>query len=75
MPSLSYLFPTTETIREVCKDLGKRKFITVIFAAVKNGEQPKCPTTRDWLNEVQSKQCWTMKHKEATRGGRSVKIH
>lgn len=61
----------------MCKDLGKRKFITVIFAAVKNGEQPKCPTTGDsaYINEAGSKQCQTTKHKEATRAGRDVKIH
>ena len=39
---------------KVCKDLGKRKFITMIFATVKNGNQPKYPTTRDWLNKLGS---------------------
>lgn len=41
---------STETVMKVCKDLGKRKFITVIFATMKNGKLPKGPTTRDQLN-------------------------
>lgn len=58
----------------MCKNLGT--FIRVIFAAVKNGKQPKCPTGRDWLNKLRPIQ--VMPDNKTQRGhqrGKDVQLH
>ena len=49
--SLLVLYPK-DTLAKNMKDINKKLFMEARFVIAKEWQQPKCPPTGDWLNEL-----------------------